>query len=292
MAFKKKKFSQNSLSSFSALSGVATISDTKTETSAAITSESDNKKKKILKKKRKATKAYNKLVSEATEYEIASERILLETYSDGGALDEYLREQLKGFDPDTNPLTKEEAESIIRGLIDLACAERTRYMGEFVKICKEGNEAVGYRSRIEEIVTLECEAENAKSTKEKIAAELKEFKEEFEDFNSVEKKMRKADINEKLNKRDVAKLRKAEKCKEKEQMRQLRRELKQKKFEAKVSLKKARIQKKIDKAGGYGTGEVKNKGKNPPDEKRDDRSDGSDVTAIDKKLIFTPGDDT
>ncbi len=219
-------------------------------------------KKAEKKRKKQLRKSLMKDSPDKSEYERVSERILEDVYSDGGLLDKYLREQLEGYNPETNPLTAPEAERIIYGLLDLAGAERTRYMSGFVDVCKEGSEVGKYYKDISKIVILENDVKSAEEVKKNAVEEHEEALKQFNDFNSTETEIRTNTSELEKQEREKASEHRKKKIQHKYKMKELRMDYKENKLRAKINKKQERMDKRVKKsapATRIKKGPVKNK---------------------------------
>ncbi len=179
----------------------------------------------------KAPKAPRKRKSiEASEYKTESDNIIQSVCSDKGELRTLMNRQLDGYNSVDNPLTKQEAEKMIFAMLDRAAAERTSYMSEFVKICKNGDEALKYNERIMDINALEIRVEAAKSEFNNASKAYNDFKAIFEKEDDAERVKQEAEE-------------KAEKARAEE-----RASLKEQEFKAKQELKSFKAKQKVEKA--------------------------------------------
>ncbi len=176
----------------------------------------------------KSSKKKKKTYDES-EYKTASEAIIWKVCNEKGQLRKIMDSMLEGYNSENKPLTGQEAEKIVFAMLDHASAERTNYMDEFYRICKNGNEAIKNNRRIMEIDALENRVSLANEEFKNAKAAYEEFKKNYEDDKDKEK--------EKQENAEEIKLKREAK----------RADLKEKEFASKQELKSLRAEQKLEK---------------------------------------------
>ncbi|MBR3835953.1 MAG: hypothetical protein IKJ69_04095 [Clostridia bacterium] len=121
--------------------------------------------KKQLKAARKHLKTEKKKQSKVvgkSEYEMICDIALNRAIGSNGCLTETLNQLLDDFDAETNPITVEQAEEIIGVLLQKAVVVRSDMMDTFVETAKDGETAMKYRRKLNNIHSLisKCDISN------------------------------------------------------------------------------------------------------------------------------------